>query len=89
MDSIFIARGSPDAIPIWFVTAANYGDVRKMIGGEGCAFADAAGFEIAPEYDCGYAQPQRAKITLEVGFHAADDHVGEFGNRVQHLFIDG
>jgi len=45
MDSIFIARGSPDAIPIWFVTAANYSDVRKMIGAEGCAFADAAGFE--------------------------------------------
>jgi leucyl aminopeptidase len=48
MDSIFIARGSSDAIPIWFVTAANYSDVRKMIGAEGCAFADAAGFEPKP-----------------------------------------
>jgi leucyl aminopeptidase len=48
MDSIFIARGSPDAIPIWFVTAANYPDVRKMVGTEGCAFADAAGFEPKP-----------------------------------------
>jgi leucyl aminopeptidase len=45
MDSTFVARSSPDAIPIWFVTAANYRDVRKMIGGGGCAFADAAGFE--------------------------------------------
>ena len=45
MDSIFVARGTADAIPIWFVTAANYADVRKMLGAEACAFADAAGFE--------------------------------------------
>jgi len=45
MDSIFIARGSSDAIPIWFATAASYADVRKMIGADACAFADAAGFE--------------------------------------------
>jgi leucyl aminopeptidase len=48
MDSIFIARGSPDAVPIWFVTAANYSDLRKMIGAQGCLFADAAGFEPKP-----------------------------------------
>ncbi len=28
MDSIFVAGGTADAIPIWFVTAANYADVR-------------------------------------------------------------
>jgi len=48
MDSIFIARGSPDAIPIWFVTTASYSEVRKLIGADGCAFADAAGFEPKP-----------------------------------------
>jgi leucyl aminopeptidase len=45
MDSIFVARGSAAAIPIWFVTAAGYPDVRKRIGAEACAFADAAAFE--------------------------------------------
>jgi leucyl aminopeptidase len=48
MDSIFIARGSPDAVAIWFVTSANYPDLRKMIGPDSCAFADAAGFEPKP-----------------------------------------
>jgi leucyl aminopeptidase len=45
MDAIFVARGSADAIPIWFVTAQNFADVRTRIGAEACAFADAAGFE--------------------------------------------
>src|SRR5215467_11854644 len=49
MDSVFIARGkaagAAAAIPIWFVTAANYSDVRQSIGAEASAFADAAGFE--------------------------------------------
>ena len=45
MDSIFIARGAADAVPIWFVTAANYADVRKTLGTENSAFAAAAGFE--------------------------------------------
>ncbi len=45
MDSIFVARGALDAVPIWFVTAASYPDVRKLLSAESCAFADAAGFE--------------------------------------------
>jgi len=45
MDSIFVARGSVDAIPIWFINAHSYAEVRKLIGTEACAFADAAGFE--------------------------------------------
>src|SRR5580692_6577172 len=45
MDSIFVARGTAAAIPIWFVTAQAYPDVRKHIGAEASAFADAAGFE--------------------------------------------
>ncbi|HEX4408857.1 MAG TPA: leucyl aminopeptidase family protein [Xanthobacteraceae bacterium] len=45
MDAIFVARGTSEAIPIWFVTAASYADVRKMLSAEAGAFADAAGFE--------------------------------------------
>jgi leucyl aminopeptidase len=45
MDSIFVARGTADAIPIWFVTAANYAEVRGMLDAGARAFADAAGFE--------------------------------------------
>src|SRR5271154_5995470 len=45
MDPIFVAHGTATAIPIWFVTAANYADVRKMLGVEAAAFANAAGFE--------------------------------------------
>ena len=45
MDSIFSARATAEAIPIWFVTSANYPDVRQAIGAEASAFADAAGFE--------------------------------------------
>ena len=48
MDPIFVTRGAADAIPIWFVTAANYPDLRKVLGAELAAFADAAGFEPKP-----------------------------------------
>jgi leucyl aminopeptidase len=48
MDSIFIARAGAGAIPIWFVTAQTFPDVRKRIGADACAFADAAGFEPKP-----------------------------------------
>ncbi len=45
MDSIFVTRGTTDAIPIWFVTAANYPDVQKALDSELSTFAAAAGFE--------------------------------------------
>jgi leucyl aminopeptidase len=45
MDFVFISRAAAAAIPIWFVTAQSYADVRQRIGAEACAFADAAGFE--------------------------------------------
>jgi len=45
MDPIFSARAAAEAIPIWFVTSANYSDVRRSIGAEASAFAQAAGFE--------------------------------------------
>src|ERR1700691_5454812 len=45
MNAIFVTGGGAGAVPIWFVTAANYPDVRKVLSAELCAFADAAGFE--------------------------------------------
>ena len=45
MNSIFVARGTADAVPIWFVTAATYADVRARLDAEAGDFADAAGFE--------------------------------------------
>jgi len=48
MDPIFVGQGAAEAVPIWFVTAAAYPDVRKVLGAELCAFADAAGFEPKP-----------------------------------------
>ncbi len=48
MQSIFITGGSAAAIPIWFVTAATYKDVRERLGAAARVFADAAGFEPKP-----------------------------------------
>jgi leucyl aminopeptidase len=45
MDPIFVARGAANAIPIWFVTAASFSEVRGRLDAEARAFADAAGFE--------------------------------------------
>jgi len=45
MDQVFVSRGTIDAVPIWFVTAATYPDVRGRLDAEARAFADAAGFE--------------------------------------------
>jgi leucyl aminopeptidase len=45
MDQVFVARGTADAVPIWFVTAATYADVRARLEASARAFADAAGFE--------------------------------------------
>lgn len=44
MDSIF-TTGATAAIPIWFVTAANYQELRRRLAANAGAFADAAGFE--------------------------------------------
>jgi leucyl aminopeptidase len=45
MASIFIANGTAAAIPIWFVTAANYTELRERLEPGARAYADAAGFE--------------------------------------------
>jgi leucyl aminopeptidase len=45
MNSIFVARGTSDAIPIWFVTAATWPDIRQRLDAATKAFAEGAGFE--------------------------------------------
>jgi leucyl aminopeptidase len=48
MDPIFTTSQTAAAIPIWFVTADNYADVRNRLAVGARAFADAAGFEPKP-----------------------------------------
>ena len=48
MQSIFNTSASAAAIPIWFVTATTYKDVRERLSAAARAFADAAGFEPKP-----------------------------------------
>jgi leucyl aminopeptidase len=45
MDTIFVTRGTTGAIPIWFVTAATWPDIRERLDAPARAFAAAAGFE--------------------------------------------
>ena len=48
----------------------------------------AAGLEIASEYHSRNAQAERAELAFEIGLDAADNHVGNFGHCVEHIFID-
>ena len=48
LDSIFTTAGTATAIPIWFVTAANYAEVRERLDAPARAFADAANFAPKP-----------------------------------------
>jgi leucyl aminopeptidase len=45
MNSIFVARGTSDTIPIWFVTTATWSDIRERLDAASKAFAEGAGFE--------------------------------------------
>src|SRR5689334_20827882 len=44
----------------------------------------AAGLEIAAEDDGRDAQPERAQLSFEIRLDAADDHVCQLGDGVQH-----
>jgi leucyl aminopeptidase len=48
MHPAFVTGGDAAATPIWFVTAATWGDVRAHLDARACAFATAAGFEPLP-----------------------------------------
>ncbi len=86
MNSIFTAGGSADAIPIWFVTAASYPEVRQRLDAPARAFADAAGFE--PKAGQHLLLPGKAGIGgVLFGLEAADDAKDLFlaGRLPQHL----
>ncbi len=86
MDPVFFARGTPDAIPIWFVTASTYQDVRKMLSAEANAFADAAGFEPKPGRHL--LLPGKSALGgVLFGIESADDAKDAFlpGRLTQHL----
>ena len=84
MDSIFITGQTADAIPIWFVTATSYPDIRKTIGAEACAFADAAGFE-----------PKAGRLLLLPGKKGDTGRLGgvlfglEGADETRNLFLPG
>ena len=84
MDSIFITGQTADAIPIWFVTATSYPDVRKTIGADACAFADAAGFE-----------PKAGRLLLLPGKKGDTGRLGgvlfglEGADETKNLFLPG
>jgi leucyl aminopeptidase len=48
MHPAFVTGGGTPAIPIWFVTATTWADVRAGLDAGACAFAVAAGFEPLP-----------------------------------------
>jgi leucyl aminopeptidase len=80
VNSIFVARGTADAVPIWFVTAATYPDVRERLDAEALAFADAAGFE--PKAGRCLLLPGKSGLSgVLFGIEAADD--------VKDLFLPG
>ena len=60
MNSIFVTRGSSDAIPIWFVTAINWPEVRGRLDAGARAFAEAAGFEPKAGRHFTFATPDRS-----------------------------
>src|ERR1700722_13216724 len=80
MNSIFVAHGTAKAVPIWFVTAATYADVRAHFDAEARAFADAAGFE--PKAGRHLLLPGRGGLGgVLFGIEATDD--------VKDLFLPG
>jgi leucyl aminopeptidase len=80
MNSVFVARGTVDAIPIWFVTTATYAEVRERLDAGARAFADAAGYE--PKAGRLLLLPGKAGLGgVLFGLEAADD--------VRDLFLPG
>ena len=92
MDSIFIARGAAEAVPIWFVTGANYPDVQRSIGAEASAFAEAAGFEPkAGRYLLlpGKGRAGRALGGVLFGVEDADNATDSANDSVRDPFLAG
>jgi leucyl aminopeptidase len=86
MDSIFTTGGTAAAIPIWFVNAATYADVRERLEVPARAFADAAAFEPKPGRHL--VLPGTGGLSgILFGLEAADEAKDEFlpGLLPQHL----
>jgi leucyl aminopeptidase len=80
MSSVFVAHGTADAIPIWFVTTTTYAEVRERLDAGARAFADAAGFE--PKAGRLLLLPGKAGLGgVLFGLEATDD--------VRDLFLPG
>src|SRR6266853_181636 len=87
MDPLFTARAAASAVPIWFVTAANYPDVRQSVGAEASAFADAAGFEPKPGRYLLFPGKPSGMGGVLFGIEGADETKDAFlpGRLPQHL----
>ncbi|MDB5601386.1 MAG: leucyl aminopeptidase [Xanthobacteraceae bacterium] len=48
MHPMFVASGTAQPVPVWFVNAAGYPGLREQLSSAAIAFADAAGFEPKP-----------------------------------------
>jgi leucyl aminopeptidase len=48
MHPMFVASGTAQPVPVWFVNAASFPGLREQLGSAAIAFADAAGFEPKP-----------------------------------------
>ncbi len=86
MDPVFVAGGTADAIPIWFVTAASYPEVRERLGADAGAFAAAAGFE--PKAGRHLLLPGKNGLGgVLFGIEATDETMNPFlpGNLAQQL----
>jgi leucyl aminopeptidase len=92
MDSIFSARGTTEAIPIWFVTSANYPEVQRAIGAEASAFAKAAGFKPkAGRYLLlpGQSGAGRPLGGVLFGVEGVDDAKDRANDRIKDPFVAG
>ncbi|MGB7035482.1 MAG: leucyl aminopeptidase family protein [Xanthobacteraceae bacterium] len=96
-EPIFVTQGAAGAVPIWFVTAATYPDVRKILGAELSAFAEACGFEpkagrhlLLPGKTESTATGKPALGGVLFGLETADDAPDPFlPGRLAQLLPDG
>ena len=89
MNSVFVSRGTADAIPIWFVTAANWPEVREQLEASARAFAEAAGFE--PKAGRHLLLPGKQGLGGVLFGLANDGDAGDrfLPGRLPHLLPDG
>jgi leucyl aminopeptidase len=89
MNSVLVAGGATNAIPIWFVTAASWAEVRERLDDGARAFAEAAGFE--PKAGHHLLLPGKNGLGgVLFGLEGADDTTDRFlPGRLPQLLPDG